>query len=83
MDYKTKFPVGAKVRMKAAAVEAYLVEIQRRVKGGRLGVVTGHSYPSEYPMVLLPKDGRKQTYNIGAIRAEDWEVVEVPQPNAQ
>lgn len=80
MDFKTQFPVGAKVRMKAEAVQGYYVEVQRRVKDGRIGIVTGHTYPSEYPMVMLPKDGRKQAYNIGAIRASDWEIVEPSAP---
>lgn len=83
MDYKVQFPVGARVRMKEGAIEGYLVAVQRRVKDGRIGVVTGYTYPSGFPMVMLPKDGRKQAYNIGAIRVSDWEVVELPQPAAQ
>lgn len=80
MFYKEEFPVGAKVRMKESAVNSYYVEIQRRVKDGRIGIVTGHSYPSEVPLVTLPKDGRKREYQMGQIRADDWEVVELPAP---
>ena len=79
---KEKFPVGAKVRMKQSAVDGYYTEIQRRVKEGRIGVVIGHSYPGNKPLVTMPKDGRKQEYHLGQIRADDWEVVELPAPRA-
>lgn len=78
VDLKTQFPVGAKVRMKAEAVEGCFVAFQRRVAGGRIGIVTGHTFPNENPLVVLPQDGRRQSYNVGAIRASDWEVVELP-----
>ena len=77
MDNKSAFPVGTKVKLRPEAVDFYNSEFARRVKG-RVGVVTGHSFPSEYPLVTLLKEGRKEEYRLGAIRTEDWEVLEIP-----
>lgn len=78
MNYKAAFPVGAKVRMRPEALDSYKVEVARRLKDGRVGIVTGHTFPNELPIVFLPKDARRQEHNLGAIRAVDWEVVELP-----
>ncbi len=75
---KARFPVGATVRMKQDAVQNYKIEFQRKVSGGRLGVVTGHTFPKEQPMVTMTAVGRKKECCIGGIILNDWEVVSLP-----
>ncbi len=78
MSDKVKFPVGTRVRMKEGALDRYYVEVQRRVKGGRIGIVSGHTVPRDVPIVVLPQEGRRKEYRFGPIQPDDWEVVRLP-----
>lgn len=78
MNRKASFPVGAKVRLRPEALDSYKAEAMRRLKDGRIGIVTGHTFPNEHPIVHLPQDGRKQAHTFGQIVVADWEVVELP-----
>lgn len=73
------FKVGDIVRVRDEALSFYLCEFQRRVKGGRKGVITGFSrsrYGEGMPFVTFPAEGRKKEYKAGQMHKSDLELCE-------
>lgn len=75
MTLNTKFPVGAKVRLKPEFLNHYDNDHAHRAADGRIGVVTGHTFPYGNPQVTLPGNGQKAEYHWGQIVPTHWEVV--------
>jgi len=66
--------IGQKVRLKD--IESFLSEVRSKAGNGRVGVITGFTEPSRYPLVTFPAQGRKKEFRLGQCR-ENWlEVVE-------
>lgn len=73
------FNKGDKVRVKEESLPGYLVEFQKKVSGGRIGIVVGyqgerHAYSC--PIVEFPAAGRRKVYRPGRIHPMDLELVE-------
>ncbi len=74
------FEVGDKVRVKEESLPCYLVEFQKKVSRGRVGVVVGYTkprQPSDSPLVEFPECGRRKLYRPGRISRQDLELVVV------
>lgn len=56
--------LGAKLTPKHDKLDCFRSEFKKRIIG-RTAIVVGHTYPNRNPILVFPKDGRKQELKFG------------------
>lgn len=68
------FKIGDKVQFKQDVLADLYVSVQKKVSG-RIGVVTGLSYPNGKPVVDFMPEGRKRHFRAGVVNPSHIELV--------
>ncbi len=66
---------GDRVMVKPSMVDTFVEASARKIRD-RVGIITGFSYPSQQPIVIFPKVGRRKEFKFG--RAYDSWLIHAP-----